>query len=527
MERPQLERAVRDPGFTPSVRDIGALVDLLANDDLTKLAERAIARANATALETLCLRFDQASPPLRGRILRVIGRLAEHGPARAVLVAALDDTDAKTRRNAAIALGHTRAQGVEEALLRVWDRDERTEMRRSIAASLGKIGSSRSLPVLREASRAKDARLSVIAERAVAIIARTESRGERGRLDSERVPSRPVDVEVFARSGIEQLLAEELAVAKAVTHVTIVRKGCVRARLAGPMSALFAARTMLSLRFPLATESVRDGETMPEAVARAVTSEAAQRIFSTWTEGVVRYRIAWAAGGHKRAAAWETAHAIGRGPQELVNDPTLSLWELVVATTGRTVDVAIVPRALADPRFAWRRRDVPAASHPTIAAALARVAEVRADDVVWDPFVGSGAELIERAIAGPYASLEGTDIDADALASARENLQAAGVVALLEQKDALAHFPRGVTLVLTNPPMGRRASRTPRLADMLDRLVAHAAAVLSPGGRLVWIAPSPSRARAAAFGAGLALDWARVVDMGGFDAEIQRWTRRA
>jgi 23S rRNA G2445 N2-methylase RlmL len=526
MARPSLERAVRDAGFTPSVRDIGALVDLLANDDLTKYAERAIARANVTALETLCLRFHPASPPLRARILRVIGRLAEHPPALAVLVAALDDSDAKTRRNAAIALGHTRAQGVEEALLRVWDRDERSEMRRSIAASLGKIGSTRSLQVLRDASRAQDARLSLIAERAVAMIARTESRGQRGRLDSERVPSRSVDVEVFARRGIEQLLAEELALAKAVSDVRIVGLGRVRARLAGPMSALFAARTMLSLRFPLATEAVHEGEALQRAVARAVASEGAQRIFSTWTVGVVRYRIAWAARGHKRAA-WDTARAIGNLTPELVNDPTLSLWELVVATTRNAVDVAIAPRDLDDPRFAWRRRDVPAASHPTIAAALARVAGVRADDVVWDPFVGSGAELIERAIAGPYASLQGTDTDAGALASARENLHAAGVVALLEQKDALAHAPRGVTLVITNPPMGRRASRTPRRADMLDSFVAYAASVLSPGGRLVWIAPSPSRARKVARDAGLTLDWARIVDMGGFDAEMQRWTRRA
>ena len=35
----------------------------------------------------------------------------------------------------------------------------------------------------------------------------------------------------------------------------------------------------------------------------------------------------------------------------------------------------------------------------------------RADDVVWDPFVGSGTELVERALAGPYARLLGSDTD--------------------------------------------------------------------------------------------------------------------
>jgi 23S rRNA G2445 N2-methylase RlmL len=239
----------------------------------------------------------------------------------------------------------------------------------------------------------------------------------------------------------------------------------------------------------------------------------------------VRYRIAWAGGGHRRAVTWNVARAVSRRAPELVNDPTASLWELVIETRGRSVEAALAPRAIDDPRFAWRRGDVPAASHPTIAAALARLAGARADDVVWDPFVGSGAELVERALLGPARELRGTDVDARALEVARENLAAAGVTATLERADALAVEPRGVTLVVTNPPMGRRASREPGLADTLDRFVAHAAAVLVPGGRLAWIAPWPSRSRAAAARASLVLDRALPVDMGGFDAEMQRWTK--
>jgi 16S rRNA G1207 methylase RsmC len=110
---------------------------------------------------------------------------------------------------------------------------------------------------------------------------------------------------------------------------------------------------------------------------------------------------------------------------------------------------------------------------------------------------------------------------------ARENLAAAGVQAGLECRDALAPAPDGVSLVITNPPMGRRASRTAGTDDMLDRFVSHVAAALVPGGRLVWIAPWPKRSRAAAIEAGLTLDWARTVDMGGFDAEMQRWLKPA
>jgi 23S rRNA G2445 N2-methylase RlmL len=507
------------------VRDVDALVDLLVDDDLAKAVERAIGRVGAAAFVTLHARLKAARPPLRSRIVRAMGRLKDDDRAIDVLLAALDDTDAKTRRNAVIALGHVCRAGVEDALLRAWEKDARHEMRRSVAASLGKVGTLRALPVLRDAARAGDAELSRIAGRAAMMIERTGSRIQRGRVDPERAANRPVEVVALARRGVEELLADELSRARGVSGVRVVGAGCVRAELVGAIRMLFAARTMLSFRFPMATQQLRDDDNLADAIARAVTSDAARGIFETWTIGPVRYRIAWAEGGHKRAATWDAARAIAQRAPVLVNDPTASVWEVIVSAGGGAVDVALVPRALEDPRFAWRRGDVPAASHPTLAAALAHLAGVRADDMVWDPFVGSGAELVERGLLGPYRALFGSDLDPRALAVAGENLAAAGVHASLEQADALTHRPAGVTLVITNPPMGRRASRIATLGDTLDGFVAHAASVLRRNGRLVWIAPWPKRTRAVAERAGLALDWARAVDMGGFDAEMQRWIK--
>jgi tRNA G10 N-methylase Trm11 len=203
----------------------------------------------------------------------------------------------------------------------------------------------------------------------------------------------------------------------------------------------------------------------------------------------------------------------------------LSTWELLVAHNGRRVDVTLAPRGLRDPRFSWRGADVPAASHPTIAAALARVAGARPDDIVWDPFVGSGAELVERARLGPYRSLLGSDIDSRALVAARKNLSGAGLEAHLEVGNALAIAPEGVTLIITNPPMGRRSSRSAVLADTLSRFVTHAASILRPEGRLVWMAPWPGSARAAGTQSGLELVSARTVDLGGFDVELQHWVK--
>jgi 23S rRNA G2445 N2-methylase RlmL len=534
-----LARAIADPGFTPSIRDVGALVDLLADADETraKQAERAIERVGPAALAVLQARLGSAKPPLRGRIVRAAGRLAAAGDAAAQKLVrnALDDADEKTRRNAAIAIGHippgaaASELDVESALLRAWDRDARREMRRSIAASLGKVGSSRSLPLLRaardEASRSSDAEMGRIAARAVLMIERTQSRVTRGALLAARAPAKAIDVLALARRGLEDLLAEELSHIDGVREIRVAGPGRVRASLAGPMEALFGARTMSSFCFPMPTEWVRDGEYEEDAIVRAVTGESARAVFATWTEGAVRYRIAWAEAGHKRARTWALARALAERAPDLVNDPTASLWEIVVGTKQRFVDVAIAPRALDDPRFSWRRKSVPAASHPTIAAALARAAGVRDDDVVWDPFVGSGAELVERARLGPWRALLGSDLDARSLAAAGANLGAAGVSARLEQADALVHSPAGVTLIVTNPPMGRRAMRASGLPAVLDRFVAHAASILEPGGRLVWIAPWPKRSRTAAAKAGLSLEWARTVDMGGFEGEMQRWLK--
>src|SRR5690606_28099121 len=131
-------------------------------------------------------------------------------------------------------------------------------------------------------------------------------------------------------------------------------------------------------------------------------------------ERPIRFRLSWARGGHRRALAWRVAELVRATTPDLVNDPTASTWEARVDDARGRVAVALIPRGYDDTRFAYRRETVPASSHPTVAAAIARAAPRSARDVVWDPFVGAGAELVERARLGP-ARLVGTDVDARAL----------------------------------------------------------------------------------------------------------------
>ncbi len=330
-------------------------------------------------------------------------------------------------------------------------------------------------------------------------------------------------VTLRCRGGLEAVLLAELP---AFVGAKLVRDapGGVRIEgtLRGPPASLYAARTMLSFGFHLPT--ARTGSDPAAAVVAALTSARSLAILRRFTVGPLRYRLAFQAGGKRRATVWNVAgEAVKRAP-ELVNDPVQSPWEIAVYEAPGLVRLELVPGA-PDPRFAYRLGDVPAASHPTIAAALVRLAGARADDVVWDPFVGSGTELCERAIAGAYASLTGSDLDEGALAVAKGNLEAAGVRdAALIQGDATQLRPGGPapTLIVTNPPLPRRrVQRSADLGPMLDRFVEHAASVLAPGGRMVWISPFPARTRAVAIARGLSLSRALEVDMGGFAAEVQ------
>jgi tRNA G10 N-methylase Trm11 len=214
-----------------------------------------------------------------------------------------------------------------------------------------------------------------------------------------------------------------------------------------------------------------------------------------------------------------------------VNDPSESTWEISIqvekgTSTAWTLCATLVPRKLADPRFTYRVRDVPAASHPTIAAALVRASGVRADDVVWDPFVGSGSELVERARAGPCLAQFGSDIEVAALEAARTNLEAAKVQGVtLTIGDATSYAPPRVNRIITNPPMGRRVARDGSLAELLDRFTDHVAGVLRPGGSLTWLSPMGGRTAERAETRGFRVTMRQVVDLGGFGAELQVWTK--
>jgi len=265
-------------------------------------------------------------------------------------------------------------------------------------------------------------------------------------------------------------------------------------------------------------DRVEDPEALATAIVRVMTHADTRALLRTWTTGAIRWRLGFAH-GHKRAIVWRVARDVSAAAPELINDPSESTWDVRVDDVAGTLE--LVPKRVVDPRFAWRVAEVAAASHPSVAAALAWVAAIRPGEHVWDPFCGSGLELVECARRGAVAI--GSDRDPVALDAARANCAAAGTAAQLAVADARSHAPGPVAAIVTNPPLGSRVriDAASLLVDTLPHLVSQ----LAPEGRLIWITPAPRRTSPALETLGFQLARAHDVDLGGVRGRLERWDR--
>ena len=525
--RAVLERCLHEAGYTPPRAALPELLAQLAAGQVEAAPlERALARSGASVIEPLLAALATRSVG-RPRLLALAARLAsglEHAPERTALLQPLLDelsgADPEGRKWAARALGKLGDVSTEPALLTALATAQ-GPLRKSLIDALARLGGAGSLRALRTLE-ALEPDLDRRRARAIELIERRLSRGQAGTLALDRELGRSQQLVLGCRAGLAQLLADELrelGLLSADAALVVPQASEVSLQYAGTLRSLLQARLaqQVSVRLPLQTAAEDPIERIAETLCRVDALSA----LAAWTQGPARFRVAWSDGGHHRARAWALAQSVRRRSSALANDSEGALWTVRVRSDG-TGALELSPRLDPDPRFSYRVSEVRAASHPTLAAALARAGGVRADDVVWDPFVGSGLELVERARLGAFAELWGSDIDARALAAARANLDAAGVrAARLVEGSALEFAPEGVSLVLTNPPMGRRVARDGSLGALLDGFVRNVARALRPGGRLVWLSPLAAQTARNARSAGLVVRDGPDVDLGGFSARLQ------
>jgi len=496
--------------------------------------------------------FDQSTPEERIKrvaVIRAVGVVfSESGTAkqkaevRSWLVRLLQDPSEKVRRYAMTALPKLGAGPSEEGALLSLLRTTTVEREKKfLGQALDKIGGKATLNV----AAGVRGFLPQTEQKVKANVAR-EERPSVIRMDSLLSEFARLRVHLHCRKGLEEILRDEVKeyIAKhGKFRIVKVRSGLVVITPLVPFSLadIYTLRCFATVGFFLGHVRSSNPTESVDALASMMTSALSQSILAAFTQGSIRYRLEFVSKGHQRGAVRLLANRAYALRPDILNDPRSAPWSMDVVPTGDGISVELRPKLTPDPRFTYREEDIRTASHPPLAASMARLDEPSArqarlagsvkHEIVWDPFCGSGSELIERALLGGVQSIYGTDLSPDAIAISRANFAAAQVKGV-RAKFTCCDFrdyaqveglgPRSVTLLITNPPMGRRI-RVPNLRGLLGDLFAVAAAVLKPGGRLIFANPL----RLEPLDPSLKLKYRRVVDLGGFDCRLEMYLKTA
>ncbi len=487
-------------------------------------------------------RFDRSPPEeriKRAAVIRAVGVVfSESGTARqkadvrSWLVHLLQDPSEKVRRYAMTALPKLGAGTIEEeALLSLLRTTTAEREKKYLGQALDKIGGTATLNVVTgfrgvfpqteqkvKASIAREERPSVI------------------RMDRILSDFARLRIHLRCRKGLEEIVRDEVKEYTAKHgkfRIVEMRSGLVAITPVAPFSLgdLYTLRCFATVGFFLGHVRTPNPAESVDALAARMTSSLSQSVLTAFTEGSIRYRLEFVSKGHQRGAVRLLANRAYAMCPDILNDPRNAPWSMDLHPTRHGISVELRPKLTPDPRFTYRRDDIRAASHPPLAACMARLGQRANHEIVWDPFCGSGLELIERALLGGVQSIYGTDLNPEAVAISRANFAAAKVKDV-QVKLACCDFrdyagveglgPKSVTLIITNPPMGRRI-RVPNMRGLFGDLFAVAAAVLKPGGRLIFANPLHIEPRDPT----LKLTYRKVIDLGGFNCRLEMHLKRA
>jgi 23S rRNA G2445 N2-methylase RlmL len=427
----------------------------------------------------------------------------------------LNDPQEKIRRYAIAALPKLpRDTSDEHELIELAKKPASDREKQHVSTALAKIGGKETL---RHAENLTPRAL----QRIRATVARTETPSAIN-LNAPLADFQQIEILLRGRAGLETFVRDE-----ASDYIRAHRKFTLQATktalvILTPTSP-FTLADILSLRcfdnIAFSLPPVRTSD--PNQLAQTITSPTALEVFRAFITGPIRYRLDFVHQGHRRAAVRELAQAIHSHQPELINGGGDTPWTIEVHSTPKSNRILLAPKISPDPRFTYRRRDIPAASHPPLAACMARLAGCRENEIVWDPFCGSGLELIERSILGKVSKIIGTDLNAEALQIAQQNFAAANLENIQTEfaaTDFRKFDPGSVDLIITNPPMGKRVP-IPNLRQLIADLFNAAARHLKPNGQLIFANPlniTPSQRS-------LKRDFSQLIDFGGFHCRLEKY----
>ncbi|WP_066361881.1 hypothetical protein [Herbidospora mongoliensis] len=275
----------------------------------------------------------------------------------------------------------------------------------------------------------------------------------------------PSDFLVRTVTGLEDLTAAELT--EAGHRVADITKRQLIVEAAGPLDTRLADDV-----FTIRASAADPGHTragLLRAVAELTAHLAPEPGISvtasfTGTRNFSRYDIEDAIGGRLGVPYFSRRHG---------TPPPPGTTDLRVTLDGKVMWLGVRPHQAPLHRRAWRKATVVGSLHPPVAAAMARLADIRPGHVVLDPCCGAGTLLIEARIQEPGASYHGRDLDPKAIQAAREN----------DPAIAWRTEERNPDRILANPPWGVRLPAVESFSRTWPE-AARLVAILAEGQRL-------------------------------------------
>jgi 23S rRNA G2445 N2-methylase RlmL len=481
--------------------------------------------------------FNSARGAERGALVGVIravgtvfserGSTQQQAEARRWLRSLLEDPEEKVRRYALQALPKLGAGALDESdVLDLLHSSKSEREKKKVAETLSKIGGKGTLQMLEELDSSTT---KAVEQRVRATVARRQSASTV--LTEAALPEGKHTLHLRCRTGLETILEDEIQQSTTIQkYLTLDRthRGLISvSALPGcSLSHVLGLRTFSELSFLLGSTKVG----ALDAVADLISSGSSHALLSQLTEGPLRYRMELGESLSKAQLTQITDRVFQQRP-ELLNDSRQAPWQIHVQQQGQRWLVELSPRLRPDPRFAYRVHDVPASSHPPLAAAMARLAQITTGDVVWDPFCGSGLELIESAKLGKVRCLYGTDLNGNAIVITRTNLKAAKLQDVPQKLHCtdFRNFQQvtglgqgSLSVIISNPPLGKRVP-IPELRALMMDLLTLGSQLLGPGGRMVLINPIPDLP----IPHNLRRSFKEKVDLGGFEGTLEKYQRVA
>ncbi|MGC4070478.1 MAG: HEAT repeat domain-containing protein [Polyangiaceae bacterium] len=331
---------LENPGYTPSRADLEEVLSwLLESDETTsKLAERALFRAGLPAAKAAIAMRPAGNGVGRIRIYRLVGRIAQNQPDRALLdalVEGLADEAKEVQRSAIVALGklpRASLQGLpfETRLLEMLV-DAQGPERRALIEALGKVGGADADDALAKLDPDTDFERQLLEKARLCLMRQLERVSDTDRVNFDVALEDRFTLSLGFRRGLGRIVTEQLR-----PELRAELDGPTRARVRhfrGPLSACFRSRSLLGPAIELPIERADDDSEQIDRILDVLTCEQVVRLLERLSSTRPRLRFSLSGEGHRRAFLWALSERLHNVTTRLSANPRGALWEVKIELT--------------------------------------------------------------------------------------------------------------------------------------------------------------------------------------------------